>query len=141
MTVQIKSLFLDGVEPSSSTSINGQMSTDTTAITASNYVKRASQIAHALGTKRQHPIYILIQNIDGVQMRSKDTQNALAALVSNSNVINRKHPNHSKDIHQQEHVIRLAATIDHVDSPMFLWDIKLLQKFSWVSNIILFSVK
>lgn len=130
---------MDGVEPSSNTSINKQIiATTSSAITTSSNVERASQIAHALGAKRQNPIYILIQNIDGIQLRSKDTQNAIATLVSDSNVINRTHSNRSStmDMHGKERVIRIAATIDHVDSPMFLWDINSLQKFSWVSRCI-----
>ena len=95
-------------------------------------VHRAALISRTLGAKRDNPIYILIHNIDGSALRNQDAQNALAALLVHSNVVNGVDSNEQNITFQNERLVRLAATVDHVDASVFLWNVDLLNKFSWV---------
>ena len=82
--------------------------------------------------KRENPIYVVIHNIDGLKLRSHDCQSTLAALVTYSQV-----NNDLSFVHEDlfnERILRLVASIDHVDASLHLWDVDLLEQFSWVGN-------
>jgi len=127
----IQTLFLDGIEPSLESTADSILTSNILYI--SSAVHRATLIAQSLGLKREQPIYILIHNIDGIELRNKEFQRVLATLVCDSYVVNESDVDKDQMKQRNNHVVRLAATIDNVDSPMFLWDIHMLQKFSWVS--------
>ncbi len=130
-----KSLFLNGLEPQiksiSRTGLKRKFISAEPADT-SDAVHRARRISQALGATRNNPLYIIIHNIDGPVLRSRDTQNALAALLVNSNITNHPDSNDQNTVRQNERLVRLAATVDHVDAAVFLWNMDLLNKFSWV---------
>jgi hypothetical protein len=180
----IKQLFLDGIEPLPQPPISSQTSShnnnnhhhhdtkqspilvDTT--NEASIVQRASNISQSLGRQRDKPIYLLIHNIDGVQLRHCDSQLSIATLVANSYIVsdrttttttnaNIRNGNKRRScnsgstdsstpvtttttkVYQNERLVRLAATVDHVDSAMFLWDVNLLNTFSWVSTFVFFK--
>ena len=94
-------------------------------------VQRAMSIGKALGARHPKPIYLVIHNIDGVGLRNSDSQRALSALVLSSNVVDE-----SKTIvkFEDSRVVRIVASVDHVDAPLFLWDLETMHNFSWVSE-------
>jgi hypothetical protein len=97
-------------------------------------VKRALAIAKALGNQYPRPIYLVIHNMDGVGLRSRDAQRALSVLVANSVAV---HGRFSKvEKFQDQRIVRLVASSDHVDTSMFLWDLETMNNFSWVSRLI-----
>ena len=59
--------------------------------------------------------YLLINNIDGVSLRSPEAQATLADLASTG-------------------VVRVVASLDHVNAPL-LWDKKLLARFNWCAPL------
>eukprot|EP01083_Nonionella_stella_P144680 452132_1 len=63
-----------------------------------------------------HPLYILINNIDGKPLRTTQAQIALSLLAN------------SKRIH-------MIASYDHVRSPL-LWDGRMLDQFSWCQRCV-----
>ena len=68
--------------------------------------------------------------MDGVKIRNDDVQNCLAALIYNSHV--NDGVNHcNNEVHHNERVIRLVASVDNVDACTFLSN-----KFAWVSFIV-----
>ncbi len=111
----------------------------------SNNIIRATAISETLGMNQENPIYIIIHNIDGMQLRNHDAQSALAALVMNSHAkdsISSPATCTTQQENSNERLLRLVASVDHVDAALFLWDTDLLQQFSWVSSavIIIFGI-
>lgn len=69
------------------------------------------------------PIFLVIHNLDAPNFANAVVQDALAALLVNSNVSN--------------HVasIRLVASVDHIDAPMHLWgNTATAANFSWINK-------
>lgn len=84
-------------------------------------VKRAAIIGRQLRS-RKLPIYILIHNIDGQQLRNDIAQRSLSTLVSQSSATE-----------NSPRTIRLLASVDHINaSSGLLWDPKTLSDFAWI---------
>jgi origin recognition complex subunit 2 len=86
-------------------------------------VQKAVAVAKAVAkvvTKTLRPVYLVLHNIDGVALRNFTAQEALAALVSQSNV------------NCGWNAVRLIASIDHVNAPALLWDSLSQHRFHWV---------
>ena len=132
-------LFLNGVEPSPIPQI--QISADgnvddigmirTPHRLTSSIVQRAISIARILGARHPKPIYLVIHNIDGVGLRSDDAQRALSSLVINSNTVD---GSKSGAPFEGCRVLRIVASVDQVDAPIFLWDVETMNNYSWVSG-------
>jgi origin recognition complex subunit 2 len=60
--------------------------------------------------------YLVVNNIDGVALRTPEAQATLADLAATG-------------------VVRLVASVDHVNAPL-LWDKKLLARFNWCAACI-----
>ena len=133
-------LFLNGIEPSPEVNLSSEESNSagiyeigmlrTPHRLQSTIVQRAISIGKALGARHPKPIYIVLHNIDGVGLRSKESQKALSALVVHStfNVA----ANSKDGEFNNSRVVRIAASVDHVDAPLFLWDVETSNNFSWV---------
>jgi len=100
----------------------------------STIVRRAMAIARALGNRYPRPIYLVIHSIDGVGLRNADAQRALSVLVANSIAVHGRFLQRVESSHDQQRIVRLVASVDHVDAPMFLWDLETLNNYSWVSD-------
>lgn len=131
-------LFLNGIEPAPihQLDVNEQMRGPPIGMfqspleLCSATVRRAVGIAKALGTQCPRPIYLVIHNIDGVGLRSRDGQRALSVLVTHSVAL---HGHFSKgETFQDQRIVRIAASTDHVDTSMFLWDLETMNNFSWI---------
>lgn len=133
-------LFLNGVEPSPVPIIQVAAENRECGIgllrtpnqLTSHVVRRAIAIAKALGDRHPRPIYLVIHNIDGVGLRNEDAQRALSVLVVHSNV-----PNCAKRdeiVVEDRRIVRIAASLDHVDVPILLWDLETMNNYSWVSS-------
>ncbi len=138
-------LFLNGVEPSNSIQLlvdnpNDDKSNENDTLydmddmycsppLLSKVAKRAKSIGQAIGAQHTKPIYLIIHNIDGGAMMNDDTQRALALLLVNSTVVD--HDGVKR--RDRGRVIRLVASMDHVDAPIALWDVETQSNFSWVS--------
>mmetsp|Transcript_54296 Transcript_54296/g.63453 ORF Transcript_54296/g.63453 Transcript_54296/m.63453 type:complete len:812 (-) Transcript_54296:113-2548(-) len=90
-------------------------------------VKRAALIASRIATRNTNhhhnqtrPVFLILHNIDGINLRNAHAQMALAALVVHSAL-----PNNSNGI-------RLCASVDHVNSAVALWDTCVASNFSWL---------
>jgi hypothetical protein len=130
-------IFLSGVQPSSSSKSESFHEHDIGKIRPSplfvpTLVKRATNIGKALGSRCTKPIYLAIHNIDGSGLRDPDSQKALVALISNSDV-NDGICKDDKDRYRNR-VVQLVASIDHVDAESFL-DMEAMTNFSWVSYV------
>ncbi len=142
-------LFLNGVEPSDSMQLLEDNPCSDNSIDNSNendvlydmddiycsppllskVAKRAKSIGQAIGAQCTKPVYLVIHNIDGGSMMNDDTQRALALLLVNSTVVD--HDGVKR--RDRGRVIRLMASMDHVDAPIALWDVETQSNFSWVS--------
>ena len=133
-------LFLNGVEPSPVPIIQVAAENRECGIgllrtpnqLTSHVVRRAIAIAKALGDRHPRPIYLVIHNIDGVGLRNEDAQRALSVLVVHSNVANG--PKRDEIVVEDRRIVRIAASLDHVDVPILLWDIETMNNYSWVSS-------
>ena len=132
-------LFLNGVEPSPVPIIQVAAENRECGIgllrtpnqLTSHVVRRAIAIAKALGDRHPRPIYLVIHNIDGVGLRNEDAQRALSVLVVHSNI-----PDCAKRdeiLVEDRRIVRIAASLDHVDVPIIMWDIETMNNYSWVS--------
>ena len=83
-------------------------------------VRRAFAIGERLASTRSFPIYIVLHNIDGVGLRYRPAQDALATLVASSAT--------SDGIR----MIRLASSVDHVNAPATLWSTQTRAAFGWI---------
>lgn len=83
-------------------------------------VRRAFAIAERIGTTRTVPIYIVLHNIDGVGLRYRQTQEALAMLVAASIGAD------------GNRMIRLVSSLDHVNTPATLWSTQTRAAFGWI---------
>ncbi|CAJ1940254.1 unnamed protein product [Cylindrotheca closterium] len=86
-------------------------------------VQRAIAIGKALSRRvvdTLKPIYLVVHSIDGVGLRNSTAQEALAALVY-----------HSRTFEFGQNAVRLAASVDHINGPMMLWDPTLQATFQW----------
>ena len=137
-------LFLNGVDPSpipliqlsgnsDFDNINHLAGLQTPRHLTSHIVQRALSISIALGMRHPKPIYLVIHNIDGVGLRSDDAQRALSTLVAYSS-INDGSGKGQDEFQNDVHVVRLVASVDQVDAPLFLWDMETSNNFSWVSR-------
>ena len=119
----IAQLFLEGDESRQS---NVQTLADKKYVFHSTKEPRKGLIEHAailakrFASTRSRPLFILIHNVDGVGLRNRFAQDALATLTANS----------KKDGLQ---LIRVAASVDNINSAMTLWDTHSEDKFDWVS--------
>jgi hypothetical protein len=105
--------FLNGIEPS--LGVGQQFLSGSHKL-----LKRAECIARALAASK-NCLYIVLHNIDGIGLRNSVAQSSLAALVVHGTVNNVRR-------------IRLVASMDHVNSAVFLWDARTRASFSWVSK-------
>lgn len=121
--------FLDGVEPSDKENRQNTCH-DRVGITVSSMiathevVRRATRIARSLAVKQKkqrRPIYLVLHNIDGPNLSSRDIQEALAALVAHSNIDS-----------TSVHAVRMVASIDHVNASALLWDNRTSANFAWI---------
>jgi len=85
--------------------------------------RKAASVAKRFKLARTRPLFILIHNIDGVGMRNRFAQEALAILTTSSR----------KD---GSPLIRIAASVDNVNASICLWSPQVEHKFDWVSCII-----
>lgn len=112
-------LFCDGSGP---TQINphSSMAKNNIAVRDSNkgLAKKAASIAKMFASKRSRPLFVLIHNIDGVGLRNRFAQDAIATLTTNSR----------KD---GSPMIRIVASVDNVNSAMVLWSPQVVHKFDW----------
>jgi len=87
-------------------------------------VQKAVTISRALALRTeeysQRPYYFILHNIDGEGLRNATAQEALAALVANSNTL------------RGLHAVRLVASVDHINSPALLWDSFTCSQFRWI---------
>ena len=83
-------------------------------------VRRVFAIGERLASTRSFPIYIVLHNIDGVGLRYRPAQDALATLVASSAT--------SDGIR----MIRLASSVDHVNAPATLWSTQTRAAFGWI---------
>ena len=98
---------------------------------ASIDAKRAVAIAQRL-SKRSRPIYIVLHNIDGIQLRDLETQECLSYLTAHS-ASSHSSSSSSSSSQLQSRSIRLVASVDHINASVALWNSKTLYNFSWVS--------
>ena len=87
-------------------------------------VQRAMAVGKALSRRvieTLKPVYLVIHNIEGAGLRNPTAQEALAALV-----------HHSLTFEFGQNAVRLAASVDHINSSMLLWDPTLQASFQWV---------
>jgi hypothetical protein len=120
--------FLDGVEPA----IDPREESHTSPL------RRVVTISKALANQRPClPIYLVIHNIDGISLRDSTTQDALSLLVSCSQVnapargIIREESLHL----EPQRVVRLIASIDHLNASAILWKAETDLNFKWVSSL------
>lgn len=135
-------LFLNGIDPSPIPHLQACQEDNDCGIgmlrtpngSHSHVVQRAISIGKALGARHPKPIYLVIHNIDGVGLRSGDAQRALAALVLNSRIANESSPEETLEF-ENIRLVRIVASVDHVDAPLFLWDMETANNFSWVRGL------
>ena len=114
-------LFLDGEE--SRDANTGRDECDESAREPNKgLVKQAAYVAKHFASTRSRPLFILVHNIDGIGLRNRFSQDALATLTADS----RKEKDGSP-------MIRIVATVDNVNSGMVLWNTQTEHKFDWVS--------
>lgn len=87
-------------------------------------VRRAWAIAERIASTRESPIYLVLHNIDGVGLRTRPTQDALAMLVAAGTASNT-----SKAVGMR--MIRLISSVDHVNAPATLWSTQTRAAFGW----------
>jgi len=85
------------------------LDTDTTF---KNVMDQCTYIKKRFDNKEQAKLYMVIHNIDGQMLRSKNTQSALGQIASSLN-------------------IHLIASIDHINAPL-IWDQNCSSLFSWL---------
>ena len=117
---------------------------------SSKVLGRAVAISKQLAKQHPRPIYLVVHSIDGINLQNQVAQEALANLVWNSQTLVDEEQSDLMEKHSlssvgnndnQKHVtraipsrvIRLIASVDHVDASSSLWDSSTLNKFSWVS--------
>lgn len=118
--------FLDGDEPLND---NYELSdvrigmTAPSVIATHDVVRRATRIAKSLAVKQRNrrcPLYFVLHNIDGPTLRSRDIQEALAALVAHSTIV------------VGVNAFRIVASVDHANASALLWDNQTSANFSWI---------
>jgi origin recognition complex subunit 2 len=135
-------LFLHGQEPDFNTSIGliqrhqyhipeqSGICIDATSHVTVTSVERAVAVSRALchecatatSTSTTYlPVFLVIHSLDGPGLSTEMAQDALAALVINSV------PSTSPVA-----ILRLVASIDHVDAPAALWSATTAASFSWI---------
>lgn len=95
-------------------------------------VTRAISIGKAVGLTSTKAIYLVIHNIEGSGLRNPYTYKALSALVFHSDAIDGVNTQETDSYRSR--VVRLVASVDHIDAPSFL-DMDVMANFSWVSSI------
>ena len=88
----------------------------------------ARRVSRIVSQASLRPVYIVLHNIDGISLRNKTAQRALAALVDESRTI--LHP--TRNIKSGLCAIRLVTTIDHINAPLLLWDTFTRHRFQFV---------
>ena len=83
-------------------------------------VAKAVSIAKNFASMRSRPLFLLIHTIDGVGLSDNLSQGSLQALTRSS----------EKDSCP---MIRIAASVDNINSAMSLWSPQVEHKFDWVS--------
>lgn len=83
-------------------------------------ITKAISIAKTFATIRNRPLFILIHTIDGVGLNDDFSQRSLQALTKSS----------EKDSCP---MIRIAASVDNINTAMTLWSPQVEYKFDWVS--------
>jgi len=83
-------------------------------------VRRALAIGERLAFTRSFPIYLVLHNIDGVGLRYRQTQDALATLVASSVTSD------------GTRMIRLVSSVDHVNASATLWSTQTRSAFGWI---------
>eukprot|EP00978_Attheya_sp_CCMP212_P024915 scaffold79104_cov48-Attheya_sp.AAC.2 len=84
-----------------------------------NALTRGAAMGEYLAQTRQRPLFLVIHNLDG--LRSRATHDFLSSLVSNSASSSRR-------------MVRLVASIDHVNTSALLWTVETTEKYSWVRS-------
>uniref|UniRef100_A0A7S2U9D3 Origin recognition complex subunit 2 n=1 Tax=Attheya septentrionalis TaxID=420275 RepID=A0A7S2U9D3_9STRA len=82
-----------------------------------NALIRGAAMGEYLAQTRQRPLFLVIHNLDG--LRSRATHDFLSSLVSNSASSSRR-------------MVRLVASIDHVNTSALLWTVETTEKYSWI---------
>eukprot|EP00571_Detonula_confervacea_P007930 CAMPEP_0172313678 /NCGR_PEP_ID=MMETSP1058-20130122/20750_1 /TAXON_ID=83371 /ORGANISM="Detonula confervacea, Strain CCMP 353" /LENGTH=1016 /DNA_ID=CAMNT_0013027375 /DNA_START=84 /DNA_END=3134 /DNA_ORIENTATION=+ len=113
----IDQLFCDGSESKSNPQPNAGKKVSL-RVSNKGLAKKAASIAKTFASTRSRPLFILIHNIDGVGLRNRFAQDAIAILTSNS----------GKD---HTPLIRVAASVDNVNAAMVLWSPQVEHKFDW----------
>ncbi len=98
------------------------------SVTIDNFLKepndslitKAASIAKKFASMRNRPLFILIHTIDGVGLNDDFSQRSLQALTKSS----------EKDSCP---MIRIAASVDNINTAMTLWSPQVEHKFDWVS--------
>jgi origin recognition complex subunit 2 len=121
--------FLDGNEPPQENH-NALMDelprvgvTTPSMIATHEIVWRATRIARSLAIKQKEqrqPLFLVLHNVDGPSLCSRDIQEALAGLVAHS------------IIESGVNAVRLVASIDLVNASALLWDNRTAANFSFV---------
>mmetsp|Transcript_14560 Transcript_14560/g.42654 ORF Transcript_14560/g.42654 Transcript_14560/m.42654 type:complete len:641 (-) Transcript_14560:261-2183(-) len=107
--------FLGGVEPIDGPGPGGEQQIPPVVDGSLPAVQKATAIALAIASSLSPPpsAFLILHNIDGPGLRTPEAQGALAALVSSG-------------------IVRIAASVDHVNSAALLWDRETSEKFSWI---------
>jgi hypothetical protein len=131
--------WFDGNDPSGSSSISSSSlplcyrsdssfgtndpNVDPTIIDKAIIVAR--NVSRIVSQESLRPVYLVLHNIDGIGLRNKTAQRALAVLIDESRVI--------LDSEQSGlHAIRLVTSIDHINAPVLLWDTFTRHRFQLV---------
>lgn len=81
------------------------------------------------GESNRCPIFLVIHSLEGPGLVTDQAQDALAALVSHSVIP--CHYDKNNSIVSSESVIRLVASLDHVDASSALWSSETTARFNW----------
>lgn len=119
--------FLDGKEPSALSRIshadgNIPVVGQSNPWRAHPTVERAIAVSRGIAYKASEsllPVFLVIHNLDSTGLRNPLAQDALAALLVNSNVEN------------GVAAIRLVASIDHVDASL-MWSVPVIANMNWM---------
>jgi len=119
-------LYLGGHEPRPRSSISREKALSLGIVPPTQgspaVVRRALAIAERMAATRPAPLYLVLHNIDGVGLRYRHTQDALAILIAGS--IGKG----------GSRMIRLASSVDHVNASGMLWTTQTRACFAWVSS-------
>lgn len=89
-----------------------------------NLITKAVSIAKKFASMRSRPLFILIHTIDGVGLSDDFSQRSLQALTKSSEKDRDSCP-----------MIRIAASVDNINTAMTLWSPQVEHKFDWVSLV------